>query len=735
MLREPNAQNAVHPLARRFSAACVWLLGAVVLLAWLPAPAFSAEPASQLEILAVDAASHPEITLTVRVRDASGRGVGGLRAEDFIVEEQRTIPGERLTLEELDVAAPITIALVPDLSALLGERSLAQIRADGANLLAQLSQNGAVELGLFVPRAAADASLPLQTLAFTADSAIVAEALDETAPRSGQTDLYNAVAAAISATAERAAARGGPAAVIVFGDGLDRTSIVGSGASGANQAAQLAETRRVQVLALGYGTSLRRGEAILTQLADRAGGVYQGSPDAAALDGLAERLRAEAQGGTYRLRYSSLLEADGANHPLGVRLQVEDRELSAQTETLLPRSWSTAAAALDMQLDDSAYPRLSVLAQPLTRQQQLVPNLTAQDFQLLIGDTALPVPVEVQQVPLDPADPAATQSLALVVNNGGAATTELRERARELLRQPDEPPIRAALFMPGVPADDVPFTHDHNALINQLNQALPGADEGGSLGATLLLAIDAAARDGAANRRPASVAIFADAPLLMGDQARAANLARDLGVTLHTVAAGDVGELARLADATEGTARAADDATASALFAELTKRQATRYLLAVDSPLLADGAERELTLQVGEQAATAPLRLFAPGSYTARAPVGPPLLALAFAGVTGALLLAAIVPRRLEERRLRCSACGNIRRLGWSDCLFCERIALDQRAPADSLAGFAAQGAALAATPQVFATPATPAAPLAVQLAEAAPAREAQAEAALVLAA
>lgn len=665
--------------------------------------------AAQLQIISVDAAGHPEMDISVIVRDQFGQGVKGLSAERFTIEEHgRVIPGEAIQAAPMrDMPMPATLAIVADMSPLLGKEQLARLRTDAQALVKQISRNkhAALEIGIFAPRSnQAGSEQRVDVLPFTADGKVAAQTFAQLEPRSGQTDLYNAVVTAINAVVDRAEQRGGPAYVIVLGDGLDRTSIVGAGSAGANEAARIAEDRNVRVFAFGYGNGLGRGGDLLNQLAERADGAYWPKPDAAALKDVIGSVGAGATEGAYRLQYVSSLPADGAEHPLSVRVQLDEMIAATETRYLAPRPWDgVTPIALDVQLDARAYPDVVVWARPTNRLRRTVPNLSAADFRLMLDGAPLDAPLTITTEPLATQEPSVSQSVALVVEQHGPTAQQLRELAAQLLQSSDLHLSRMALFVPGVPSTDATFTHDHNALTNTLNNHSIGSTSGGSVGATLQRAIDEAARDGDAHSRPAHVILLADTPPSPDERARALTRARDLGVTIHIVGQGGQTEatgLAHLATATDGiqlTQPSQDSLQELAL--RIAQDSATRYRIAFQSPLLADGQSRELTLSVGELQAGATFIPLIPGAVTLNPPLPIVAQALIFLLTAAALIAATILPRIISDRRQRCPTCGKIRRASWGkSCLFCERDVVDQAAGSvrGALEAFALQGASLA---------------------------------------
>ncbi len=694
------------------------LLAAAIALAAVPLRAAGAAgPVATVQVLAVDAARAPVVEATVLVRDINGYGIAGLDASAFSIDLAETsIPGERIAVAPSDELPPaFSVALVADTSTLIG-RDVDTLRTDARTLAGQILDAGG-SLAIFLPRSAAGG--PEQQLAvapFGSDPQDTRRRVAGLDARPGQTDLYNAIVAAVHAAADDARQRGGPAYVLVLSDGIDRSSIVGRDMAGANEAARAAEERHVQIIALGYGSGLRQGQRMLAQIADRTGGQFLPYPDAAALQRVADGLQARAAGGLYTLRFSAALPQDGQEHPLRVHVRQPTGAAVGEARFLAPRAIDRRAAVrLELHADAGRYPEITLRLRPINRLQETVPNLTAGDLQLFVDGQPLTATLRLASEPLDPHDEAAVQSVAVVVDQHGADAATLRAAATRFLQAPDDVPSRIALFVPGIPGGEQPFSHDHNAQINRLNRLPPGAATG-SLGPTLLQAIDAVARDAAAHARPAYVVLFGGDELPPAERAQAAARARDAGVTIHAVSAGPqpTRTQAALSGSTGGTALAAPDDTALVGLAQaVAANRASRYVATFRAPFPADGRARRLAVVVGAVRAEQQIVPFIDGPPVIGAPLSHAAQLGIFALVALALAACIAVPRIVQDRRLRCPTCGRVRRASWgrATCLFCEYAALhgsDTRSREAPLAALANQGEALLQSTPVPATPAMP---------------------------
>jgi hypothetical protein len=655
-------------------------------------------------IISVDSASYPDVNLTVAVTDPFGQGVTGLSAANFTIEEGgRTVPSELLAVSPADdVPAVFTVAVVADMSTQLGAQALAAIQGDLHMLAEQLfARSGEqLEFALYVPRSAVDGQ-QLNVLPFNNDAEATLRAIAALQPREGNSSLYNAVVAAINAAADRAALRGGPAYVVMLSDGIDSSSIVGAGAAGAGEAAASGEARKVQIFTFGYGRAINEQSTTLAQISDRTGAAYQPDPDDDALAALSRRFARDAAGGFYRIVYPSDLPDDGAAYPLAVQAQFDAVNVRAEGELLVPQDWAaTRALTMTVSLEQRSFPEIQLLARPVNRLRRTLPTLAAADLRLSLDGEPLAVTPQLQRRPLAADDPAATQSVALVIDPAGSDAAQLRMLAADFLRA--ETPInsKVALFLAGQASSDV-FASAREPLIAALDTrfSLDSPPPGDGLAATLLLAIESVARDADQAQRPAYVVLFTGQELPVEEQGRALSLARDRGVMVMVVTPEPAGaqSLQRLAAGTEGNLLAGP---MRADMAELARRiaadSADAYQLTVQLPLLADGVEREFGVEFGELAYRTTLASEIAGPSTISGLRTAPLQVVAF--VVAVLLLggAALIPRRLRERNLRCPRCGRIRRASWgATCLFCEYDALVTPAPADvMLEGFAAEGVA-----------------------------------------
>ncbi|MEM8533973.1 MAG: hypothetical protein AAGF95_24220 [Chloroflexota bacterium] len=685
--------------------------GLIILLVIVCISPFIATPATattaQLEILSVDSAQHPTLRTTVVVRDLYGQGVANLGAGNFVIEEgDQTIPGELIQIQPLDSAPqPLTVAIVADISVFLGDDELRNIREDIQSFVEELidTSNTSIEVGLFVPSDGRSDVESTHTVPFTTEGAPVIDALTDIKPHEAETPLYNTIVTTINTAANRAEQRGGPAYVVVFGDGIDRTSIVGGGTSGANEAAQIAETRHVQVNAFGYGQSLEEGSGALRQLTGRTNGLYQSTPTTRQLTDFAEQLQGFTTKGMYELSYASTLPADGAEHGIAIHANVGTLRLSSSTQVLIAREWDhTVPANIDVQFDMQAYPDITMLARPLNQLRQTVPDLTSQDFTLSLDGEPLDAALDVTNVPLDANDPAASQSVAFVVDQAGPSAEDIHHTATALLQEPALSDSRVSLFVPGVPNETPEFTHDHNALINTLRQIPVDASAQSSANATLQRAIDEVAQDGTSAQRPAAVILISDRMLSPEERARTLTIARDLGVIIHTITLNTNTTPAPtyLAEATTGLHLSNPQPADLTEFAtQITEYEASTYRLTFQMPLLEEQRAYNLEVQVADLSAAEEVMPVVQGNMDVRSPLPIYAQVLLFITLASVLTASAFAPTYVNNRRNVCPKCQRVRRKDWGNtCLFCEQQTAKKQSQSSNeipLTGFAFQGAGL----------------------------------------
>ena len=176
-------------------------------------------------------------------------------------------------------------------------------------------------LGLFlpltVPAVSGEQIRPTALPGFGQDRNAVINVLNQMAPRTGKTNVFDTLSLAVSATADAAAKRGTDAYVLVITDGGDSTSV---GSYDALVAEAVARKVRLLILGVGPLKRLAGNAAVLTTLATKTGGAYLGNPDKAAIEDFYRSNVSVTGQSAYTLRYTTNLIDDGASHTLVIRI-------------------------------------------------------------------------------------------------------------------------------------------------------------------------------------------------------------------------------------------------------------------------------------------------------------------------------------------------------------------------------------------------------------------------------
>lgn len=336
----------------------IYRLLCVLLMILLAAPSSAnAQAVGELQPLAMGI-DFPNVTIDFQVLDSAGHSVVGLKPGNIQLSEdgkpvaQFTLrehtanaatPGLAVTLSDGMVhnlaAKGATIGIVFDATQLLnGTGSNAANHLEAARLaieafllepgdpqappIRSMSPNSPERVGLFIPVDNAVQSLqPADLPGFTQDRYEVINALRNLQPRSGKTNLYAAVQAAIEATASESERTGTTAVVLVVSDGGDAIS-----GDTFNAVIDQANDRNVQVATFGIGTdnALEAGGFRLKQLADGTGGMYAQRPDATAAGTVFTQLATPTATSIYTLNYQTAIIDDGKEHQIQIVVNLPD---------------------------------------------------------------------------------------------------------------------------------------------------------------------------------------------------------------------------------------------------------------------------------------------------------------------------------------------------------------------------------------------------------------------------
>lgn len=339
-----------------------YLLILVVMLALLM-PTFAAaqgSPDVQVDTygLRIDGRT---VEVLFRVRDrATGRDLQGLTSRDLRLIEDNlninprlevsetqtdavnpfqsvdlaTLPGGAQPVEgsqavELEVVGS-TIGIVYDASLLTNAAGdPTDYVARGRGLIIDfleagrtIAPNNPEHIGLFIPLSVPTVSgeniRPMELPDFVHDRNAVINTLNQIAPRTGKTNIFDTISLAVAATADAAAQRGADAYVLVVTDGGDSTSV---GSLDALMAEASARNVRMLIVGVGPQQRLASNAATLTTLANKTRGAYIGNPSGEELQNFYGRYVNVVGQSAYVLRYSTDLIDDGKTHNLIIRIE------------------------------------------------------------------------------------------------------------------------------------------------------------------------------------------------------------------------------------------------------------------------------------------------------------------------------------------------------------------------------------------------------------------------------
>lgn len=262
------------------------------------------------------------VTLDVCVRDATGRFLPTLSADDFLVLENGSI--QRVAFLTPGNALPLRVVLVIDASNSMMGPKLARARAAAATFASRLAPDDQLEIIAFNQKASI-------VLSFEDNRAGAGATLQKIAA-SGMTALNEAllVAASELRRAQRTYGTEAREVVIVLSDGEDTSSVIGF-----EEVLRALRTSGALVYSLSLRTNAM-GEWLganwpLLQLAADTGGRAVAVPRLAALESLYDEIDAEVRH-LYRLGYvSNNGSRDGKWRALSVRLRSGDGRIQARS--------------------------------------------------------------------------------------------------------------------------------------------------------------------------------------------------------------------------------------------------------------------------------------------------------------------------------------------------------------------------------------------------------------------
>lgn len=275
-----------------------------------PAPAV-------LEITGVNAASAPDVTLTVHVTDVVGQTVRGLDVQDFQLGGALADVAEIVRVESTEDNLPFAVVLVIDTSSSMSGMPLQRTQAAAKAFVNALGPDDPVAIVTF----SNDAAILRE---FTTDKADLLDAIDGLVPF-GQTALYDGAAAGI----ELAAAAPYPRrAVILLSDGAEYG---GASLTGRESAAELSPVRGVPVYTIGLGFGLDR--TYLQELSGVSSARFYESPTPEELTAIYDELAT-----LFRTQYVLTLQfrgdLDGRIYPFTLRAVTEAGQSNVDAATL-----------------------------------------------------------------------------------------------------------------------------------------------------------------------------------------------------------------------------------------------------------------------------------------------------------------------------------------------------------------------------------------------------------------
>jgi Ca-activated chloride channel family protein len=276
----------------------------------------------------IDSEHYPEITVYVRVTEASGIPVGGLSAADFSLTEQ----GSAMALTRVVVPgqSPLSAVLVIDHSGSMEDaEKLAGAKEAARAFVAQMRPGDRTALVAF-----SDAPLLLQP--FTDDQGALRKAIGPLRP-DGSTALYDGVAMAL----RQLEFAPGRRSIILLTDGRDRISLADprpASSTTLDQAITTAVSAGVPILSVGLGEPGNDGrdgidQAVLQRIANETGGTYVPAPTASTLTDIYRELASGLQQ-EYALTYRSPLPVAAPRRE--IRVVVGALAESTYQPTLLP---------------------------------------------------------------------------------------------------------------------------------------------------------------------------------------------------------------------------------------------------------------------------------------------------------------------------------------------------------------------------------------------------------------
>ncbi len=264
----------------------------------------------------VDVTGFPEIMITFSAWHESGLPLTDLTAEDLTLQENDG-PAFHPDQVLVDEDAPLAVALVMDVSGSMQGQPLEDAKVAAARFLDRLSPGDQAALIAFSHGVDPDPAVldPEKELDFTSNLSQIYDSI-EALTAEGGTELYNAVAKAVTMTAD---VPSGHKAILVLSDGVNDPADVGDG----DAAITLARENDVPVYVIGLGNQI--DEPYLRRLATETGAFFRLTPRSSELaesfDDMAALLKTQ-----FTLAYTSTITegADQVNLKIGLSAMGSD---------------------------------------------------------------------------------------------------------------------------------------------------------------------------------------------------------------------------------------------------------------------------------------------------------------------------------------------------------------------------------------------------------------------------
>jgi VWFA-related protein len=273
---------------------------------WTPEITPTATPLPVLELVLnqVRLDQFPQVIAYTSALDDQQEPITGLSRTSFWVLQDGADVAD-FQLQNVDAAKdPLAMVVAMDISGSMQGEPLQKAKAAAANFVERFDPADQVSLVKF------DDRIEL-VHDFSTDKGAIIQAIDSLKTR-GDTALYDVIAYSV----ERLDTQRGRRAVIVLTDGRDTASTKYKLAS----AIAVANGANIPIFVVGLD-SQQFTPRIMEQIASDTGGQYLFAPSPDDLDALYQKIRGQLQN-QYRIEFTSLHEADDAEHTLGVGLDL-----------------------------------------------------------------------------------------------------------------------------------------------------------------------------------------------------------------------------------------------------------------------------------------------------------------------------------------------------------------------------------------------------------------------------